>query len=109
MPRLLALAVLVIAFPADAVVDIEWVTVGDPGNACDPQSLGCFGAVSYEYQIGKYEVTNAQYAEFLNAVAATDANSLYNTNMGSASAFGGISRSGTSGSFMYSTISNAPT
>ena len=26
------------------------------------------GAVAYEYRIGEYQVTNAQYAEFLNAV-----------------------------------------
>ncbi len=42
----------------------------DPANACDTQSQGCFGEVLYEYQIGKHEVTNRQYAEFLNAVAA---------------------------------------
>lgn len=29
-----------------ARVEIDWVPVGDPGNACDPQSQGCFGAVS---------------------------------------------------------------
>ena len=34
------------------------------------------------YQIAKYEVTNAQYAEFLNAVADTDPYGLYNPNMG---------------------------
>jgi len=44
-------------------------------------------------------VTNAQYAEFLNAVAATDTNNLYNTSM--AGNFGGITRSGSSGSYTY--------
>ncbi len=72
MARLLALVTLMLAFPAQAVVNIDWVTVGDPGNACDSHPYGCPGAVAYEYRIGKYEVTNAQYAEFLNAVAATD-------------------------------------
>jgi hypothetical protein len=71
--RLTAALILILAIsgPAQAVT-IDWVTVGDPGNACDIQSQGCFGAVAYTYQIGKYEVTNAQYAEFLNAVADTD-------------------------------------
>ena len=49
---------------AASAVTIDWVTVGDPGNACDTQPQGCFGAVSYEYRIGKFEVTNAQYADF---------------------------------------------
>jgi formylglycine-generating enzyme required for sulfatase activity len=85
-----------------SAVTIDWVTVGDPGNTCDTQTEGCFGAVAYQYRIGKFEVTNAQYTEFLNAVAATDTNALYNTSMGSG--FGGITRSGSSGSFSYSAI-----
>ncbi len=58
-----------------------------------------FGAVAYEYRIGKYEVINAEYAEFLNAVAGTDTNALYNTNMGTAAdpSYGGITRSGSRG------------
>src|SRR5690606_15577784 len=44
---------------------------------------------------------NAQYAEFLNAKAAADPLALYNTNMGS-NAQGGITRSGSSGSYTYS-------
>ena len=31
---------------AASAVTIDWVTVGDPGNACDPQPQGCFGAVA---------------------------------------------------------------
>jgi formylglycine-generating enzyme required for sulfatase activity len=105
MPRLLALAALLFALPAYAEVNIEWVTVGDPGNACDTQSQGCFGAVPYVYRIGKYEVTNAQYAEFLNAVAVIDTNALYNTNMGVVpGSYGGITRSGSSGSYSYNVI-----
>ena len=36
-----------------------------------------YGAVDYAYQIAKNETTIAQYAEFLNAVAATDTYELY--------------------------------
>jgi formylglycine-generating enzyme required for sulfatase activity len=47
--------------------------------------------VAYAYQIGKYEVTNAQYGAFLNAVdpGGANANGVYNTLMGS-NARGGI-------------------
>jgi formylglycine-generating enzyme required for sulfatase activity len=102
MRRLFVLAALLFALPAHAVT-IEWVTVGDPGNDCDVQPQGCFGSVNYVYRIGKYEVTNAQYAEFLNAVARTgNPYSLYSTEMGSGK--GGITRSGRSGSYTYSVI-----
>jgi hypothetical protein len=80
---------------ASASVTLDWVTVGNAGNAAD--STG-FGAVGYNYHIGKYEVTNAQYGAFLNATAATDSYGLYNGNM----AYYGISRSGSSGSYTYS-------
>jgi formylglycine-generating enzyme required for sulfatase activity len=102
MRSLFVFTALLLALPAHAEVTIEWVTVGESGNACDTQSQGCFGAVAYTYQIGKYEVTNAQYAEFLNAVAATDTYGLYDTKMGSG--WGGITRSGSSGSYTYSAI-----
>ena len=83
MHRTFLLTALLFALPAHALVEIDWVTVGDPGNADDTHGAG-YGGVDYVYWIGKYEVTNAQYAEFLNAVAATDTYALYNTAMGSA-------------------------
>lgn len=53
------------AAPASAVT-IDWVLVGDPGNAADA-GTNCFatncGAVADPYLISKYEVTNAQYAD----------------------------------------------
>lgn len=102
-----ALAVSLTAATASAEVFFDWVTVGNAGNAADPLNSGTFsgiGAVSYEYRIAKYEVTNAQYAEFLNAVAATDPNALYSPGM--ASTYGGITRSGLSGSYTYSVKTN---
>jgi formylglycine-generating enzyme required for sulfatase activity len=83
---------------AASAVTIDWTFVGDPGNAADSTS---YGSVASGYNIGTYEVTNAQYAEFLNA-ADTDTNALYSTSMGSS--FGGITRSGSSGSYTYSAI-----
>lgn len=79
-------------------VTFEWASVGDPGNACDPQEQGCFGSVAEPYRISKYEVTNCQYAEFLNAVAATDTNGLYDTEK---RARKNIKRTGSSGDFSY--------
>jgi formylglycine-generating enzyme required for sulfatase activity len=89
------------AMSASAQITIPTVTVGNVGNAADTST---YGAVAYSYDIGKYEVTNTQYMAFLNAVAATDTFSLYNTNMGS-SQLGGITRSGSSGSYTYATKS----
>jgi formylglycine-generating enzyme required for sulfatase activity len=104
-PSFGALSVLLIASAASAVT-MAWTPIGNPGNACDPQSQGCFGAVGYEYYIGTYEVTNAQYVEFLNAKAASDPLGLYNPNMADTGIYtlGGITRSGTSGSYTYATI-----
>ena len=99
--RLTALtAVWGAALPASAVA-IAWVTVGSPGNA--PDTTG-FGAVPYQYSIAETEVTNAQYAEFLNAVAASDPNGLYSQDMGNVGNLGGIARSGSTGSYTYSAI-----
>lgn len=77
---------------ATQAVTIDWVTVGNPGNAADTTG---YGSVSTTYRIGMYEVTNAQYIEFLNAKAATngDVLALYNTSM-SSGVQGGITRAG---------------
>jgi formylglycine-generating enzyme required for sulfatase activity len=103
MRRLLVFAVLLFALPAHAV-DIDWVLVGNAGNAADTDTnclaANC-GSVSYDYLISKYEITNAQYAEFLNAKAASDPLNLYEMQMGSDAVFGGIERSGVSGSYTY--------
>jgi formylglycine-generating enzyme required for sulfatase activity len=102
-----ALAALLLASltaPAHAVT-IDMVTVGDPGNANDTIGDG-YGAVADSFQIGKYEVTIGQYTDFLNAVAASDPYSLYNTNMASNLNIAGISRAGSSGGYSYSVINN---
>lgn len=102
-----ALAILLLTSVADlkAAVNYEWVTVGNADNAND--STG-YGSVAYSYNIGKHDVTNAQYTEFLNAVDPSGANSfgLYNSNMGTSSNSAGISfNSGAASGQKYQLIS----
>jgi formylglycine-generating enzyme required for sulfatase activity len=102
VPWLALSGLALVAAPASAVT-IEWVFVGDPDNAADPSGV-CYaancGSVPYEYEISKFEVTNAQYAELLNAKAAEDPLGLYHPEM-DGDPQGGITRSGTSGSYTY--------
>jgi formylglycine-generating enzyme required for sulfatase activity len=79
---------------ASATVTMDWVTIGNANNAADYTSNG---AVDHAYKIGKYEVTNAQYGEFLNAKGQSNSNGVYNASMPTY----GITQSGTSGSFSY--------
>src|SRR5688572_3310171 len=72
---------MLFASAARAEVSMQWMTVGDTGNVGDTQVMTVdgtsgYGAVPYSYRIGKHEVTNAQYVEFLNAKDATGANTL---------------------------------
>ena len=77
----------------------EMVSVGNPGNGAD--STG-YGAVAYEYKIGKYEVTNAEYCEFLNAAAKTYSHGLYDSRMaGRPENWGGITQNGSYGEYTY--------
>jgi len=89
---------------AYAQVNIAFSTIGDSGNANDNTG---YGGVSYDYAIGTYDVTVGQYCTFLNAVAATDTYSLYNTNMTVSPSTPSITRSGVSGSYSYSVNSGA--
>ncbi|MHB1037493.1 MAG: formylglycine-generating enzyme family protein [Pirellulales bacterium] len=99
---LLAACVLLATGTAQAVT-IDLVPVGNPGNVGELSGAGAggggygpdviVGAVDHVYQIGKYEVTNAQWREFLGAKAAVgDPYGLYSSNM--AGTYGGIARSG---------------
>ena len=89
-----------------ATIPFDVVNVGNPGNA--PDQTG-FGSVAYNYAIGTYEVTNTQYAAFLNAVAVTDPFSLYpssyygtTTHTDDPTSTRGIVQSGVSGGYSYS-------
>jgi hypothetical protein len=64
----------VLVVPARAVT-IDWVTVGVPGNAADTTAdPNPAGAVADSFQIMKYEFTNQQYTDFLNAVDPSGTN-----------------------------------
>jgi len=89
---------------------LDFVTVGDPGNVADTH-YAKLGAAEYTYNIGKYDVTAAQYCQFLNAVAKTDTYGLYNPNMANvggpyntASCGCGIIQSGVSGGYTYNVL-----
>jgi sulfatase modifying factor 1 len=72
---------------ADSIhgINIDFVTIGNAGNPGDTRTgtdvlgyplanpYGC-GAVSYNYRIGKYEVTNAQWNAFTAATGAPTGN-----------------------------------
>lgn len=104
--NLLLIAIVLFQTTFLYALNMELVTVGDLGNEADTRIMddgtSAYGAVDSEYSIGKYEVTNSQYATFLNAVAKTDTYGLYNTSMGSY----GISRSGSYGNYTYPVASS---
>lgn len=94
----MVILIFIVTGVSNATLTMDWVTVGDAGNVADNTG---YGAVSYTYRLGKYEVTNNQYCEFLNVVAFADPYSLYHSNMGSET-YGGIERSGSLGNYSYS-------
>jgi len=89
-----------------ATTAMEFVTVGNPGNADNSADASGvrYGGVSYEYRIGKYEVTYAQYLEFLNAKAKSDPTGLYDPDMTNDQIANGIKRNGSSGSYTYTLL-----
>ena len=106
-----ALFLLMLTAHADIVFDMRYI--GNPGNTPDPTPYGppydpyYHGQVNYDYQIGTYEATVAQYTEFLNAKATSDPYGLYDDSMstGGGAGSGYIFRSGASGSYTYSVAS----
>ena len=102
------LAMQVSSRPVHAVW-MDVVPVGSPGNAGELSGKGAggfgqdaiVGGVAYSFYMASYEVTNGQYAEFLNAQASSsDPWSLYSTKM-TTDARGGIERTGVEGSYRY--------
>ena len=105
--RTVACLVVALACGSAPAVTIDWVTVGNPGNAADTTG---YGGVSDAYKIGKYEVTIGQYAEFLNAVDPNGTNTygLYNLGSGTDGNISGILfSSGSASGQKYSPIGSA--
>jgi len=78
--RVLAVIVCMVAAvnfaSADTIrgIGMDFVTIGNAGNAADTGGTPGCGAVSYVYRIGKYEVTNAQWNTFTDAAGAPTGN-----------------------------------
>jgi formylglycine-generating enzyme required for sulfatase activity len=92
-------------------VTILLTKVANLGNKADTTVMVTdtttgYGSVAYAYSIGVEDVTLTQYTAFLNAVAKSDPNGLYNTDLGSFAHVKGIARTGASGSYVYSVIGN---
>ena len=81
------------------LASLQFVTVGNPGNAADPATGNLYGSVGYTYQMGEYDVTVGQYCQFLNAVAKTDTYGLYNSGMATDYPTISITQSGRSGNW----------
>jgi formylglycine-generating enzyme required for sulfatase activity len=98
---LFPILLFVCSLPASAAVILDMAVIGDAGNAPDPVTGNQWGAVAYQYRMGKFEVTNAQYVDFLNAKAKTsDPYHLYDSQM-STDARGGVSRTTSGGISTY--------
>lgn len=81
----------------DTLASLDFVNIGNPGN---PNDTNGFGGVATFYRIGRFEVTAAQYGQFLNAVAQADPYGLYHPAMGESGGCG-IQRLGSPGSYAY--------
>ena len=94
------LVVLFLLLPLHlTAVNVEFVTIADLNNIAASNGKG---SVSYEYQISKFEITNSEYCEFLNSVAASsDVYELFSPLM-QEHFFGGIIRQkGEEGDYIY--------
>ena len=92
MKKFLFLLSFMTAARAAPALDLVWVKVGDADNA--PDKTG-HGAVAYEFEVTKHEITVSQYAEFLNAVTTkADPHALWNPAQK-------IVRTGNPGAFKY--------
>jgi formylglycine-generating enzyme required for sulfatase activity len=91
----------------------SFVRVENSGNAADTTN---YGAVNYNYRIGKFELTNDEYVEFLNATARDDHDSgsayyvntvdmgLYDPMMETEAPNNGISRNAVFPDYYYASL-----
>jgi hypothetical protein len=93
--------IAMLAGDASGSVVFEWVEIGEADLLPNDPDTNGRGSVGELFLIARKETTCSQYAEFLNAVARSDPNGLYHALMGSDATFGGITRSGSEGSYSY--------
>ena len=82
--RLLGSCILIVFYYCHALgawaVTLTWVPIGNPGNPPDTVIMNDgttgYGRVDSIFNISKFETTNAQYTEFLNAKDPTGVNVL---------------------------------
>ncbi len=78
-----AVAVLAVSAMADTFgtgdnqFTIDFVTIGNAGNAADTGGIPGSGSVGYNYRIAKYEITNSQWNKFISAAGAPTGNVNY--------------------------------
>ncbi|HMO65805.1 MAG TPA: SUMF1/EgtB/PvdO family nonheme iron enzyme, partial [Verrucomicrobiota bacterium] len=97
-PAVLGLALLLAATQPAAALELDFVRVGQPRNFPDFTGLG---RVDETFEIQRHEVTWAEYAAFLNAVAAeADPRGLWNPAMENAPT-GGLIREGAPGRWRH--------
>ncbi len=78
-----------------------------PGDSLPIDPVSDSPLPDYDFYIGTYEVTNSQYAQFLNSVASVDDYYLYDKKMGLTDldrGLGGITREGNSGDYSYAVV-----
>lgn len=96
MKRIFSLSLILLAIYSSYA--IEFVPIEHPGNVANKYG---YGALDYSFYIGKYEVSNAQYCDFLNCVAQeVDSNRLFSPLM-QQHFLGGIIRVGGKGCYSY--------
>lgn len=114
----LAFSINLFASSAFASVAVDWVVIGNVGNAAQSSANRTHGAagamvgdgvgsVAHTYRIARNETTIADYVQFLNATAASDPFGLYNPAMSQDVVTSGISRNGNDGSYTYTAIGSA--
>ena len=106
----LAVALVASALTVRAdVISVAMVPVGDAGNVADTATGSLYGAVPYNFNIGKYDVTTSQYVAFLNSVATQgDPYGLYYSGMATDLSTVHITQSGSPGSYNYAVTGTAP-
>jgi len=70
----MAVANFASAETVQGIEDMDFVAIGNAGNGTDPATGNLYGAVGYNYRMGKYEVTNVQWNTFTAAAGTPTGN-----------------------------------